>query len=47
MKISYSGDTRPCPEFASAAAESDLLIHEGTFNHDLIEHAKKARHSTV
>ncbi|KAL4465254.1 hypothetical protein ABPG74_001968 [Tetrahymena malaccensis] len=47
VKISYSGDTRPCPEFAKVAEGSDLMIHEGTFNHDLLEHAKKARHSTA
>ncbi|EAR89702.2 ribonuclease Z (macronuclear) [Tetrahymena thermophila SB210] len=47
VKISYSGDTRPCSEFAKVAEGSDLMIHEGTFNNDLLEHAKKARHSTA
>ncbi|KAL4488971.1 hypothetical protein ABPG72_005758 [Tetrahymena utriculariae] len=28
IKISYSGDTRPCVEFAQVAEDSDLMIHE-------------------
>ncbi|EAR97113.2 metallo-beta-lactamase domain protein (macronuclear) [Tetrahymena thermophila SB210] len=47
IKISYSGDTRPCIEFAQAAEDSDLMIHEGTFNQNMQEHAKYAKHSTA
>ena len=47
IKISYSGDTRPSKKFAEACKFSHLLIHEATFNEDLADHAKKARHSTV
>ena len=34
FKVSYSGDTRPCQKFQEAASESDVLIHEATFNDD-------------
>ena len=27
VKVSYSGDTRPCIEFAKAAEESTVMIH--------------------
>ncbi|KAL4441684.1 hypothetical protein ABPG74_008681 [Tetrahymena malaccensis] len=47
IKISYSGDTRPCVEFAQAAEYSDLMIHEGTFNQNMQDHAQYARHSTA
>ena len=46
-KLSYSGDTRPCVEFADAAKDSTLLIHEATFGDDLQRNAFDHFHSTV
>ncbi|MEM4348388.1 MAG: ribonuclease Z [Candidatus Anstonellaceae archaeon] len=45
-KIAYSGDTAPCLDFAKAAKDSDLMIHEATFSSDLQQEAKEAKHST-
>lgn len=49
FKISYSGDTRPnFYMFAEIIGQnSDLLIHEATLENDLLEEAKKKRHSTI
>ena len=47
VKISYSGDCRPSEEFAKAALNSTLLIHEATFGDDLQENATDNMHSTV
>ena len=47
FKISYSGDTRPSEDFKNAALESDLMIHEATFNDEKAESAANFMHSTV
>ena len=47
VKISYSGDTKPCAEFAKAALDSTILIHEATFGDDLSRNADSHYHSTV
>jgi ribonuclease Z len=47
VKISYSGDCRPSEEFAKAAMNSTLLIHEATFGDDLQNNAQDNMHSTV
>lgn len=31
-KVSYSGDTRPSESFKEQAKQSNLMIHEATFN---------------
>ncbi|EAS02834.1 metallo-beta-lactamase domain protein (macronuclear) [Tetrahymena thermophila SB210] len=46
-KISYTGDTRPCKKFIEAANNSSLIIHESTYQHDEVDLAEKALHSTV
>jgi ribonuclease Z len=46
-RIVYSGDTRPCPQLASAGAGATLLIHEATFGDDQYEMAEHKKHSTV
>jgi ribonuclease Z len=47
IKISYSGDTRPCADFAHDAKNSTILIHEATFGDDLAGNAEAHYHSTV
>ncbi|KAK0096883.1 hypothetical protein PV326_004049 [Microctonus aethiopoides] len=46
-KIVYSGDTRPCLNIISIGESCDLLIHEATMEDELMEEAKKKRHSTI
>jgi ribonuclease Z len=46
IKIVYSGDTRPTRNLAKLAKNADLLIHEATFEDELLERAKEDGHST-
>jgi ribonuclease Z len=45
-KIVYSGDTRPNQSLLKLAENADLLIHEATFDDELLERAKEDGHST-
>ncbi|KAL2642084.1 hypothetical protein R1flu_009671 [Riccia fluitans] len=45
--IVYSGDTRPCKPLEYAGQGCTLLIHEATFEDELIEQAKLKRHCTI
>jgi ribonuclease Z len=45
-KIIYTGDTRPNDSLIELARTADLLIHEATFDDDLIERAAEDGHST-
>ncbi|KAL3678250.1 hypothetical protein R1sor_021206 [Riccia sorocarpa] len=45
--VVYSGDTRPCKALEYAGQGCSLLIHEATFEDELIEQAKQKRHCTV
>lgn len=45
-KIAYSGDTRPTENLAQLAQKADLLIHEATFEDELLEKAMEDGHST-
>jgi ribonuclease Z len=45
-KIVYSGDTRPTEHLVKLAANADLLIHEATFDEELMDRAKEDGHST-
>ncbi|KAM9964336.1 hypothetical protein ACTFIW_004094 [Dictyostelium discoideum] len=47
FRLTFSGDTRPCPLLEKAGADSDLLIHESTFANDEKEQALLKRHSTL
>lgn len=47
IKITYSGDTTPCQELVDIGMNSDLLIHEATFDDDRSEEAAVKRHSTI
>jgi ribonuclease Z len=46
FKISYSGDCRPSDKFASIGHGSTVLIHEATFQDDMVGSALAKRHST-
>ena len=46
VKITYSGDTRPCEEMIMLARDSTLLIHEPTFIEEDKPNAEEHAHST-
>jgi ribonuclease Z len=46
VKITYSGDTRPCEEMIMLARDSTLLIHESTFIQQDNANAEEHAHST-
>jgi len=46
-KIVYSGDTRPNKALIELAAGADVLIHEATFDDDLLDRAQRDGHSTA
>jgi len=45
-KIVYTGDTRPVKNLVKFASDADLLIHETTFDNELLERAREEGHST-
>ncbi len=45
--VVYTGDTRPCESVVEAAADADLLIHDGSFAEDQAERAVETAHSTA
>ncbi|KAL3467542.1 beta-lactamase-like protein [Aspergillus heterothallicus] len=47
FKASFSGDCRPSENFAAIGKDSTVLIHEATFNDDMLGSAIAKRHSTV
>lgn len=47
FKVSFSGDTRPNPNFYRCGHNSDLLIHEASLDDDLIEEALAKKHTTT
>ena len=46
-KLVYSGDTRPCRALEAAGKACTILIHEATFEAELIDHAVAKKHSTT
>lgn len=46
-KIVYTGDTRPIDKIAEIAKNADILIHDASFTHDLLDWAKETKHSTA
>ena len=46
IKITYSGDTRPCEEMIMFARDSTLLIHESTFIQKEAQNVEEYGHST-
>ncbi|KAM5450387.1 putative ribonuclease Z [Microsporum audouinii] len=47
FKVSYSGDCRPSTRFIEMGRGSTVLIHEATFDDNMISDAVAKRHSTV
>jgi ribonuclease Z len=47
FKIAFSGDCRPSARFAAIGERSTVLIHEATFEDELVGDAKAKKHSTV
>jgi len=45
-KIVYTGDTRPSKDIIKLAEGADLLIHEATFDDEMLERAQEDGHST-
>jgi ribonuclease Z len=47
LDITYIGDCRPSDDLIRIGKDSDLLIHEATFEDEKIEEAIQKNHSTV
>jgi ribonuclease Z len=47
IALSYCTDTRPCDGSRKLSEDTDLMIHDATFTHDLIDQAIKTKHSTA
>lgn len=47
LKVSYSGDCRPSRHFAKIGCDTTVLIHEATFDDELLGDAKAKKHSTT
>ena len=47
VSLSYCTDTRPCDGSRELSEGVDLMIHDATFAHDLIDQAIKTGHSTA
>ncbi len=46
-RVVYTGDTRPTSGILEASRGADLLIHDGSLTHDLVEWARETMHSTA
>ncbi|MHA1150893.1 MAG: ribonuclease Z [Promethearchaeota archaeon] len=46
IKITYSGDLKPCDSLIKLGKDSDVLIHEATYAKELAAIAEEKRHST-
>ena len=47
FKFSYSGDCRPSDQFCEIGQNSDVLVHEATFDDEMEKDAKIKKHSTT
>jgi len=45
--VVYTGDTRPTERIVEFSRNADVLIHDATFSHELLERAKIEGHSTA
>ena len=46
-RIVYTGDTRPTDTVLEASRGADLLIHDSSLTHDLVDWARETMHSTA
>ena len=46
-KLVYSADTRPCQQLIDSSRDATLLVHEATFEDELINEALARRHSII
>ncbi len=46
FRISYTGDTSPCESVVNGVRESNILVHESTFDKSMESEAQKYGHST-
>ncbi|GJJ73180.1 ribonuclease Z [Entomortierella parvispora] len=46
-KVVYSGDTRPCNNLVEAGQGATVLLHEATFEEEMLEKALQKKHSTT
>jgi ribonuclease Z len=46
-KVVYSGDTRSMPQMVEFAKDCDVLIHDSTMDHSLVEKARDYGHATA
>ncbi|KAI7866708.1 beta-lactamase-like protein [Spinellus fusiger] len=46
-KLAYSGDTRPCSKLIAEGMNATLLVHEASFEDDMVEEAKAKKHTTT
>ncbi|KAF3926193.1 hypothetical protein ABW21_db0206663 [Orbilia brochopaga] len=47
LKVAYSGDTRPTNDFVKIGKNCTVLVHEATFNDELISEAVAKKHCTT
>ncbi len=47
FKLVYSGDTEPCEALVRDGQGADMVIHEATFEHEMVQDARAKRHSTI
>lgn len=47
LLYSYSGDSRPSARLVEAGRDATLLIHEATFEDDMMSEAVAKKHSTT
>jgi ribonuclease Z len=46
-RVAYVSDTRPCANGVELARDADVVIHESTYAHDMIDDANARFHSTA
>ena len=47
IAFAYCTDTRPCPGSHRLAEGADLVVHDATFLHEMLDHARETGHATA